>query len=80
VVLASASAFGEVEEMQALLPLVHVFTHYRLHIAPFRVALAKRSATSENHLWWALAEIERAPLPAPVKKLLAELARPSLFS
>jgi A/G-specific adenine glycosylase len=59
---------------------VHVFTHYRLHIAPFRVALAGRGATPENYLWWALDEIERAPLPAPVKKLLAELARPSLFS
>lgn len=77
---AAAGAFGEVEEMQALLPLVHVFTHYRLHIAPFRVALARRAATPDNHIWWDLAGIERAPLPAPVKKLLAELARPSLFS
>ncbi len=77
---AAAGVFGEVEEMQALLPLVHVFTHYKLHIAPFKVALAKRGTTPDNHLWWELADIERAPLPAPVKKLLAELARPSLFS
>ncbi|WP_426101441.1 A/G-specific adenine glycosylase [Massilia sp. TSP1-1-2] len=78
--LAAAAAFGEVEEMQALLPLVHVFTHYRLHIAPYKVALARRGATPQQHLWWDLADIQRAPLPAPVKKLLSELAKPTLFS
>jgi A/G-specific adenine glycosylase len=77
---AAAQVFGEVEEMQALLPLVHVFTHYRLHIAPFKVVLASRADTPAGHLWWNLAEIERAPLPAPVKKLLLDLARPSLFA
>jgi A/G-specific adenine glycosylase len=72
-VIAAAGMFGEVEEMQALLPLVHVFTHYRLHIAPFKVALARRAATPDLHLWWELADIERAPLPAPVKKMLSAL-------
>ncbi len=75
----AAAVFGEVEEMQALLPLVHVFTHYRLHIAPFKVALAARAQAPARHLWWQLSDIERAPLPAPVKKLLIDLARPSLF-
>ena len=78
--MTAAGAYGELEEMQALLPLVHVFTHYRLHIAPYKVALAKRGALPANHVWWALGDIERAPLPAPVKKLLSELARPTLFS
>ena len=77
---AAARVFGEVEEVQALLPLVHVFTHYRLHIAPFKVALAARGATPANHAWWNLSEIERAPLPAPVKKLLLDIAAPSLFA
>ena len=76
----AARRYGEVEEVQALLPLVHVFTHYKLHIAPFKVALAARGVLPENHVWWKLAQIERAPLPAPVKKLLLEFARPSLFS
>ena len=76
----AARRYGEVEELQALLPLVHVFTHYKLHIAPFRVVLAQRAATLDRHVWWKLAEIERAPLPAPVKKLLLEFARPSLFA
>lgn len=76
---ARAQRFGEVEEMQPLLPLVHGFTHYKLHIAPYRVVLAKRSATPDGHQWWPMTEIDRAPLPAPVRKLLAELAAPSLF-
>jgi A/G-specific adenine glycosylase len=77
--VAAAKAFGDVEEAEALLPLVHVFTHYKLHILPYRVALASRSVTPDGHQWWKLDRIENAPLPAPVKKLLAGLAAPSLF-
>jgi len=76
---AAAQVFGEVEEVQALLPLVHVFTHYKLHIAPHRVALASRATLGERHVWWKLEQIAQAPLPAPVKKLLLEIGRPSLF-
>ncbi|MEO7494340.1 MAG: A/G-specific adenine glycosylase [Massilia sp.] len=76
----AAACFGAVEEMQTLLPLVHVFTHYKLHIQPVRITLAARGAAVSGHLWWDLAAIEQAPLPAPVKKLLAELARPTLFT
>jgi A/G-specific adenine glycosylase len=56
-----------------------VFTHYRLHIVPFKVALASRGTLPEGYLWWKLADIERAPLPSPVKKLLLDIAAPSLF-
>ena len=77
---AAARIFGAVDEVQSLLPLVHVFTHYRLHIAPFKVALAERGPLPEGYLWWKLADIERAPLPAPVKKLLLDIAAPSLFT
>ncbi|WP_312550762.1 A/G-specific adenine glycosylase [Massilia sp.] len=78
--LAGAFArFGEVEEAQALLPLVHVFTHYKLHIFPHKLTLAERPATPAGFVWWKLAAIDEAALPAPVKKLLGELARPSLF-
>ncbi len=76
---AFAAACGEVEEVEALLPLVHVFTHYKLHILPYRVALAKRGALADGYQWWKLAQIGDAPLPAPVKKLLAELAVPKLL-
>ncbi|MDL2355426.1 MAG: A/G-specific adenine glycosylase [Pseudomonadota bacterium] len=77
--LAAAGRFGMVEEMQALLPLVHVFTHYKLHIAPHKVALERRGAAVAGHVWWELAQIDKAPLPAPVKKLLLQLAAPNLF-
>ncbi len=76
----AASAFGDVEELAALLPLVHGFTHYKLHIAPFRVALGARGALDERHVWWQLSDIARAPLPAPVKKLLIDVAAPDLFT
>ena len=76
----TAGAFGEVVETEALLPLVHVFTHYKLHISPYRVGLAKRAELDARYVWWDMARIEQAPLPAPVKKLLAQLATPGLFS
>ena len=75
----AVARFGEVEEVQALLPLVHVFTHYKLHIFPHKLTLAARPATPPGFVWWKLAAIDEAALPAPVKKLLGELARPSLF-
>jgi A/G-specific adenine glycosylase len=78
-VRSATSRFGEVEEVQTLLPLVHGFTHYKLHIAPLRVTLVGRPPAPPDHLWWDLSRIEQAPLPAPVKKLLADLARPGLF-
>jgi A/G-specific adenine glycosylase len=79
-VLASAGRFGVVEEVQALLPLVHVFTHYKLHIYPHKIALAQRREVEPGYVWWDLADIEKAPLPAPVKKLLSQLAQPNLFT
>lgn len=76
---AAAQRFGDVEELRPLLPLVHVFTHYKLHIAPYQVTLAARGALPDAHRWWDLKDIASAPLPAPVKKLLTDLAAPSLF-
>lgn len=81
-VAAAGAAFGTLDEVRPLSPLVHVFTHYKLHIAPFAVTLADRAAsaaTPDGHQWWDLADIGAAPLPAPVKKLLLDLAAPTLF-
>jgi A/G-specific adenine glycosylase len=77
---AAAGEFGDVAEVEPLLPLVHGFTHYRLHIQPYRIALARRGETPAGHVWWPLATIADAPLPAPIKKLLGQLGAPSLFS
>ncbi|THC44194.1 A/G-specific adenine glycosylase [Massilia sp. Mn16-1_5] len=76
---AHAQTLGSVEEVQALLPLVHVFTHYKLHIYPHKVTLGERAATPAGHVWVRMDDVADAALPAPVKKLLLELARPSLF-
>jgi A/G-specific adenine glycosylase len=78
-VLDAAGRFGAVEETETLLPLQHVFTHYRLHIHPFKVALKERADTPAGYVWWDMARIEEAALPAPVKKLLGQLGQPSLF-
>jgi A/G-specific adenine glycosylase len=77
-VAAAAHAYGAVEETQELMPIVHVFTHYKLHITPYKVSLRERAA--RGMVWWDLADIGNAPLPAPVKKLLLDLATPSLFA
>jgi A/G-specific adenine glycosylase len=77
---AAAGEFGAVAEVEPLLPLVHGFTHYRLHIQPYRIGLQTRSEAPPGHVWWNLATITDAPLPAPIKKLLGQLAAPSLFS
>jgi A/G-specific adenine glycosylase len=74
-----AQAYGTVEEVEALLPLVHVFTHYKLNIVPYRVRLSERGRLPDVHVWWKLDQIVSAPLPAPIKKLLTELAAPKLF-
>ncbi|MET3134025.1 A/G-specific adenine glycosylase [Oxalobacteraceae bacterium GrIS 1.11] len=67
--------FGEIESQQRLLPITHVFTHYKLHIVPCRVTLARRLdlAGEAGHVWYEGAQIGQAPLPAPIKKLLQEL-------
>nr|WP_314544235.1 A/G-specific adenine glycosylase [uncultured Massilia sp.] len=75
----AAARFGVVDECEELLPLQHVFTHYRLHIHPYRIGLAARAATPAGHVWWDLARIGEAALPAPVKKLLGQLGQPNLF-
>jgi A/G-specific adenine glycosylase len=76
----AAEKFGKVAETEALLPLAHGFTHYKLHIHPYRIALQSRGATPAAYVWWDLARIEDAALPSPIKKLLGQLGQPSLFS
>jgi A/G-specific adenine glycosylase len=75
----AAERFGQVEETEALLPLQHVFTHYKLHIHPYRIGLAARGEIPAAYVWWDMSSIETAALPAPVKKLLGQLGQPSLF-
>jgi A/G-specific adenine glycosylase len=66
--------YGLVAQSQLALPrLSHSFTHFRLHIEPIRVQLAPRRATSPRQIWLSPSNALDAALPAPVRKLVAQI-------
>jgi A/G-specific adenine glycosylase len=72
------SPFGEFDHVENLPPLAHGFTHFKLHIAPYRIHLTQRLQRRQlagqlTHVWYAISDLADAPLPAPVKKLLLDL-------
>jgi A/G-specific adenine glycosylase len=71
----AVTPFGAIESQERLLPLTHVFTHYKLHIAPVCIRLARRldMVGQSRHVWLDASALATAALPAPVKKLLLEL-------
>ncbi|TFW29852.1 A/G-specific adenine glycosylase [Duganella callida] len=71
----AVSRFGEMESYDRLSTVTHVFTHYKLHIAPYQVTLARRQgmAAEAGYVWYDAGKLADAALPAPVKKLLLEL-------
>ncbi|KQQ47617.1 A/G-specific adenine glycosylase [Duganella sp. Leaf126] len=73
--LQAAGPFGEMESAERLTTVTHVFTHYKLHIAPYHITLARRQAMAAEagYVWLDAAKLADAALPAPVKKLLLEL-------
>lgn len=80
--LAAATAralapFGDVAGCAPLPEFFHVFTHFRLRIAPYRVSLARRLdlAAEAGHIWYDGTRLAEAPLPAPVRKLLEQALR-----
>jgi A/G-specific adenine glycosylase len=71
--LAQAVApFGIVAGYDRLPVFSHTFTHFKLHIAPYRVRLSSRleMAGQLEHVWYQADRLFDAPLPAPIKKLL----------
>lgn len=72
----SAGRFGEVASMTVLPVFSHVFTHFKLHVLPVQVHLAKRHSqiTETAHSWQNLGDVAELGLPAPVKTLLLNLA------
>lgn len=50
----------------------HGFTHFKLHIFPYFIKLARRleMVAQTDHVWYDVDKLGAAPLPAPVKKLL----------
>jgi A/G-specific adenine glycosylase len=69
--------FGVPDTCERLQPFSHVFTHFKLHVAPYRVRLARRieMAAEARHVWYQTDKLQDAPLPAPVKKLLLAVFR-----
>jgi A/G-specific adenine glycosylase len=74
-IASAAASFGTVASCESLPRFSHTFSHFKLHIAPFQIALARRQENvgQRSHVWYALDQIAQAPLPAPVKKLLLGL-------
>jgi A/G-specific adenine glycosylase len=69
--------FGFTALAQQQLPqLTHSFSHFRLHIQPVRLQLNPRTATPPGQIWLSLADALDSALPAPVRKLVAQLDRP----
>ena len=67
--------FGEVQAVEPLPAFMHAFTHYRLHVLPLKVTLARRrtGAASAPYAWQAMSAMADAALPSPVRKLLERL-------
>jgi A/G-specific adenine glycosylase len=68
----AAAPFGVVAGYNKLPAFSHTFTHFKLHIAPYRVELSRRHAIAGQlqHQWLRADCVGDAALPAPVKKLL----------
>lgn len=66
---------GSIAGCEALEPFSHVFTHFKLHVAPYRISLQRRAdiAGQLPHVWYDADRLAQAPLPAPVKKLLLQM-------
>jgi A/G-specific adenine glycosylase len=60
---------------QALAPLAHGFTHFKLNIQPLlcRVERLTPAARAPGQLWLSLAEARDAAIPVPVRKLIERL-------
>jgi len=75
--------YGAPSGHEMLAPLSHGFTHFKLHIAPYRISLARRAtmAAEQAAVWYDGEKLADAPLPAPIKKLLlAVFAEAPLFA
>ncbi len=63
-------------EVQTLPVMRHAFTHFHLTITPLLVEIAKQqpAAQETGMVWVDLQELDSAPLPTPIRKILAALS------
>ncbi len=68
----AVAPFGVPASCERLPAFSHGFTHFKLHIAPYRIKLSRKldMAGQAMHVWTDADKLADAPLPAPVKKLL----------
>ncbi len=66
------AGFGEVQAVEPLPAFTHAFTHYRLHVLPFKLTLGKRRSVAGQsaYAWYPMSAMATAALPSPVRKLL----------
>jgi A/G-specific adenine glycosylase len=79
----AVARFGVPASWERLQPFSHGFTHFKLHVAPYRIRLERRleMAGQTPHIWFGVDQLADAALPAPVKKLLlAIFGEPDLLS
>jgi len=72
-----AQRHAHIDDAQALAPFTHVFSHYRLNVEPllFDRAAARHKVADDAQLRWCSAsDLAALGLPAPVRKLLLEIA------
>ena len=71
----------EVGGLQALTPFQHGFTHFRLEIMPLLGEVQRHLpvAHQDNLTWLGPEDLPAAPLPAPIRKILAALLAPHLL-
>jgi A/G-specific adenine glycosylase len=74
-IMQRARQFGECVKCDSLPEFTHAFTHFKLHITPKLVRLSHRadSIAEARYVWFDMAKLVQAPLPAPVKSLLLSL-------
>ncbi|HET9471034.1 MAG TPA: NUDIX domain-containing protein, partial [Usitatibacter sp.] len=63
-------------EVSPLEPFEHAFTHFTLDVTPWRIRAARtrRATEARPATWLALAELDGAALPSPVRRLLRSVA------
>jgi A/G-specific adenine glycosylase len=78
----TVAPFGVPASCERLPAFSHGFTHFKLHIAPYRIRLARKleMAGQSTHVWIDTDKLAHAPLPAPVKKLLLAVFSESALS
>lgn len=64
---------GDFARAEALAPIAHAFSHYKLELQPLRwrgIALRDAVGDNEDLRWVARAELSALGIPAPIRKLL----------